>query len=197
MADLTPYDPHALFATGGDATPISSTLPITFTSSGGGIFVFQNDTGADLASLEVDVQVRNALAQNGFVVTGTIVVPPGSSQQASFSAGFIPASNCTGFSATTFCEQMTFALVPGPLVPKGGNFVLDFDDPNQYTEEDRQILAGTYTGTGDTTSNAHGSWGPLTQGSVTPFTAVPEPQHYAGLLAGMLALAVYSRSRRS
>ena len=162
MADIQPYDPHGLFAAGGDATPITSETPITFSVAGGGIFVFNNDTGEALKEVDVDVVVSDLLAADGFTVQGTIFVPAGSGQAASFSAGFVPNSDCTGpnSSMTTFCEEMKFALIPGPIVPAGGNFVLDFDDPvdGQYQGLDAEVADGTYTGGTMDGSGQVGSW---------------------------------------
>jgi hypothetical protein len=201
MADLLPYDPHALFASGGDATPLSTTTPITFSVAGGGIFVFMNDTGQPLKEVDVDAVVQDALASNGFNVVGTIVVPAGSGQAASFGAGFVPNSNCTGSmtSMTTFCEELTFTLIPGPIVPAGGNFVLDFDDPvdGVYQGLDAEVFAGDYTGGTVAGPDQVGSWGDDAQAFVTPIVATPEPRHYAGLLAGIVALVIYSRRRNS
>jgi hypothetical protein len=200
MADIGPYDPHGLLANGGDATPITTTTPITFSVAGGGIFVFNNDTGAPLSEVDVDVVVSDLLAIDGFTVQGTIVVPAGSSQAASFSAGFVPNSNCTGFgtSTTTFCEEMKFALIPGPIVPAGGNFVLDFDDPvnGQYQGLDAEVANGSYTGGTEDGAGQMGSWGDGAQAFVTPIPT-PEPRQYAGLLAGIMALAIFARRRRN
>jgi hypothetical protein len=201
MADMEPYDPHGLYANGGDATPITSTTPITFSVAGGGIFVFNNDTGEPLSEVDVNVVVQDTLAADGFTVEGTIFVPPGSGQEASFSAGFVPNSNCTGFgtSTTTFCEEMKFSLVPGPIAPVNGNFVLDFDDPvnGQYQGLDAQVADGTYTGGTMDGAGQVGSWGDGAQAYVTPIVATPEPQQYAWLLASALALAIFARRRRN
>jgi hypothetical protein len=199
LADVSPYDPHVLYATGGDATNITGTSAIIFSSAGGGIFVYHNDTGVALASLDVDVAVPDALSMNGFSVTGAIVVPSGEgTQRSEFTAGFVTGSDCNGPSSTTFCELMTFNLIPGPLVPIGGNFVLDFDDPvnGVYVGLDAEVANGSYTGDTMTGSGQIGSWGAFTMGSVTPILATPEPAHYAGLLAGMVVLAIYLRIRR-
>lgn len=212
-ANLIPYDPHVLLASGGDATPISSPLPITFSAAGGGIFVFENDTGADLAKFEADIAVPNSFATSGFTVNGTIFVPPGTGQQVSFSATFVPGSNCAGASDSEFCEKMTFALVPGPLIPAGGNFVLDFDEPPpggyQPGTVDGLVATGQYSlencikfdlpcnGETDTSSGRTGAWPIDAQGVVTPFVATPEPRYYAGLLAGILAIGIYARRRRT
>lgn len=200
LADVSPYDPHVLYATGGDATDITGPTTIMFSSAGGGIFVYHNDTGVALASLDVDIAVPDDLALHGFSVTGAIVVPSGGVTQVSeFSAVMYPPnSNCSGPSTTTFCEMMTFSLIPGPLVPIGGNFVLDFDDPvnGVYVGLDAEVANGTYTGDTMTGSGQIGSWGAFTMGSVTPILATPEPAHYAGLLVGMVVLAGYFRIRR-
>jgi hypothetical protein len=202
MADLTPFDPHALLATGGDATPITNAgLPITFSATGGGIFVFQNDTGSPLSKMDVDVQFPTGLFPNGFGVDGTIFVPAGSGQQASFQAFLFQNETCAGVSDTSAsCVEMVFALKPGPLVPTGGNFVLDFDNPDangDYQGVDASVAGGTYTGGTDTSSGRVGDWPDGAQGFVTPIIATPEPRQYAGWLTGFLVLAIYSRRRRN
>lgn len=202
MADLTPVDPHALFATGGDATPITDAgLPITFSAAGGGIFVFQNDTGAALSKMDVEVQFPMGIFPNGFGVDGTIFVPAGSGQQASFQAFTFQNETCAGVPDTSAaCVEMIFALKPGPLVPAGGNFVLDFDNPDSngdYQGVDASVADGTYTGGTDTSSARVGDWPGGAMGFATPIPSVPEPRQYAGLLAGFLALAIFFRRRRN
>jgi hypothetical protein len=198
LADIGPYDPHALYATGGDATPITGETPITFSVAGGGIFVFTNDTGEPLQQVNVDVVVPDALAVDGFTVVGAIYVPPGSGQTSSFSAGFVPNSNCGGPSSTTFCEEMQFSLIPGPIAPAGGNFVLDFDDPvnGHYQGLDAEVADGTYTGGTMDGSGQVGSWGDGAQAYVTPIVVTPEPRQYSGLLGGIMALGIFAVRRR-
>jgi hypothetical protein len=201
LADLTPIDPHALLATGGDATPITDGgLPIVFSTTGGGIFVFQNDTGEGLAKVEVSVQFPTGLFPNGFGVDGTIFVPAGSGQQASFQSFNFQNETCAGVTDdSASCVEMIFALKPGPLVPAGGNFVLDFDEPDSngdYQGVDASVANGTYTGGTDTSAGRSGDWPDSAQGFVTPIPETPEPRHYAGLLVGVMALAIYFRRSR-
>ena len=125
MANWTPIDPHALFATGGDATPISGTATAHLSATGGGIFVYENDTGFDLSAVNVDVDLPDSFL-NGFSLQGTIFVPS-AGQQSSFTSAIQTDFNCLASSTTDFCVHMSFALDPGPLVLAGGNFVLDFD----------------------------------------------------------------------
>ena len=96
------------------------------------------------------------------------------------------------------CEQMTFALDPGPLVPKGGNFVLDFDDPESIygSGRDRSPERAVHRNRRDTTGDRV-EMAAFAQGFATPIPAVPEPAHYAGLLAGVMALAIYAQRRRN
>jgi hypothetical protein len=203
MADIEPFDPHGLFANGGDATPITTTTPITLSVSGGGIFVFNNDTGAALQEVDVKIAVPDALEDNTiFTVVGGIVVPPGGGQQAFIGEGALQNSNCgpgVNTSTTTFCEELSFRLVPGPIVPAGGNFILDFDDPvnGQYQGFDAEVAAGTYDGDTMDGSGQVGSWGDSDAAFVTPIVATPEPRQYAGLLAGIMALAIAFRRRKA
>jgi hypothetical protein len=211
MADITPVDPHALFATGGDATPIFGKTPIVFsnpdgTDQGGGIFVFQNETGLPLSEVDVAIDLSTVFFQNNFSLTQTIFVPPGSGQQAS--NGFsTQQGNCNGGALTTdTCLKLSFALDPGPLVLPLGNFVLDFDaKPNGvYGFVDELVATGQYnaencgeacTGTTDNGTQRIGEWPNLTQAYVTPIVATPEPRQYAGLLAGIIALAIFLKRR--
>ncbi len=198
MADLIPFDPHALLATGGDATPITDAgMAITFSATGGGIFVFTNDTGSPLSKLDVDVQFPVGIFPNGFGVDGTIFVPPSlPGQQASFQAFLFQNETCAGVANdSASCVQMVFGLKPGPLVPVGGNFVLDFDNPDSagnYQGVDAQVAGGTYTGSTDTSSARIGDWPDDAAAFVTPIPT-PEPRYYAGLLA----LAIFFARRRS
>jgi hypothetical protein len=197
MADLTPFDPHALFATGGDAVPIGSGQPIALSPSGGGIFVFNNNTSSALSKVDVAITLPDSFL-NGFSFTGTIFTPgPGA---ASVTETTFTNTDCNHPSTTNFCVQMAFRLSPGPLVPLGGNFVLDFDAPDgngDYQGVDALVANGTYTGTGDDTAARVGEWADGAVGFVTPVLATPEPRQYAALLAGIMALAFFFRSRRN
>jgi hypothetical protein len=198
MADWTPIDPHALFATGGDATPISGTVSASLSGTGGGIFVYQNNTGAALSEVDANIQLPDSFL-NGFSLQGTIFVPS-AGQQSSFSSSVQTNFDCVAASTTTFCVHMSFALDPGPLVLAGGNFVLDFDKKgpdNKYVGVDKLVATGLYTGDTDTSDARAGEWQPSTQLFVTPIPEVPEPAHYAGLLAGVMALAIYTQRRRN
>jgi hypothetical protein len=206
-------DPHALFATGGDATPITGTTPIVFSNpgganQGGGIFVFENATGQPLSEVDIAIDLPTAFFLNNFKLTQTIFVPPGSGQQASNSF-FTELGNCVGGALVTdTCLNLSFALDPGPLVLIGGNFVLDFDAKpgNVYGFVDNLVATGQYneencgelcTGTTDNSGARVGEWPDSTQAYVTPITATPEPRQYAGLLAGTMALAIFFRRRRN
>jgi hypothetical protein len=120
MADISPIDPHALFATGGDATDINSGQPITLSApgggnTGGGIFVFTNNTGTALSAVEVDITLPNSFGPFSF--TGSLFTPgPG----ASSISETILFNACGDPSNTSdFCVEMVFAVNPGPLVPIG------------------------------------------------------------------------------
>jgi hypothetical protein len=198
---LIPFDPHALFATGGDATPITTAgIDITLSPTGGGIFVFNNATGADLPQLDVNIQFPTPLFPDGFGVTGTIFVPPGSGQEASFQASLFQMRTCAGEpSDTSSCVKMEFALIPGPLILNGQNFVLDLDKPGPhgYTGVDALVATGKYTGGTDTSSARTGEWPDSAMGGVTPQTGVPEPGTFGALLLGGSGLAIYYRRRRN
>jgi hypothetical protein len=205
LADITPTDPHALFASGGDATDIGSGQPITLSApgggnTGGGIFVFNNNTGSPLSAVQVDITLPNSFL-NGFSFTGTIFTPgPGAS---SVSEEIVTNACGNPLITSSFCVEMTFADNPGPIVPTGGNFVLDFDKPASqgpppiYGGVDELVATGAYTGGTDTSDMRVGEWADGAQGFVTPVLATPEPRQYAGSLAGILALAIFSRRRRN
>ena len=204
MADISPIDPHALFATGGDATDINSGQPITLSSppgagnTGGGIFVFTNNTGSALSAVEVDISLPDSFGPFSF--TGSLFTPgPG----ASSISETILFNECGNPSNTSdFCVEMVFAVNPGPLVPVGGNFVLDFDAPASqgpppiYGGVDEDVANGVYNGTTDTSDARIGEWSKGAVGFVTPILATPEPRQYAGLLAGIFALAIFLKRKR-
>jgi len=196
-APVNEVDPHIIYATGGDATPITTDgISIILSDGGGGIFVFENDTGHDLSMLDVNVQFTfpTGMFPNGFTVADTIFVGiPG--QQSSFSDALFNNVTCADlgtFSATTACLQMVFGLVPGPLVGAGQNFVLDFDFP--LGTVDVQVETGQYTGGTDTGPDRKGDWQPDASAGVTP-VIIPEPGTFGALLIGGLGLAIAGRRR--
>jgi len=198
---LIPFDPHALLATGGDATPITTSgATIELSPTGGGIFVFNNATGADLLKFDVSIQFPMGLFPDGFGVTGTIFVPPGSGQQASFEADTFQNKTCSGMADDmASCVKLTFSLIPGPLIAVGQNFVLDFDapGPNGYTGVDALVATGKYTGGTDTSDARSGEWPDNAPAGALPITGTPEPASFASLLVGGIGLALYYRRRNS
>lgn len=207
LADISPVDPHALFASGGDASPIGAGQPITLSSpvgpdnQGGGIFVFNNDTGMALSAVRVAITLPESFF-NGFSFTGTIFTPVPSASSVSevlFSGKCGSAADPTNF----FCVQLTFAESPGPIVPIGGNFVIDFDKPASqgppptYGGVDQLVATGLYTGDTDTSGARVGEWANGAQGFVSPIFATPEPRQYAGILGGIFALAIFLKRKRN
>jgi len=212
MADPSPIDPHALFADGGDATGIGAGATIVLSSppgtgnNGGGIFVYNNDTGSPLEAIEVDITLPNSFG--AFSFTGTIFTPVAAAPSISSQILFNQACGNPA-TAPDFCVEMTFSVNPGPLVPAGGNFVLDFDKPTNandphappiYGGVDEEVATGNYTcetcGT-DTSDARVGEWSDGAVGFVTPFIMTPEPRQYAGMLAGILALAIFLKRKRN
>jgi hypothetical protein len=59
------------------------------------------------------------------------------------------------------------------------------------------VATGTYGGTTDTSAARLGEWQDGAPGFVTPILATPEPRQYAALLAGIFALAIFSRRKRN
>jgi hypothetical protein len=197
VADITPVDPHGLLATGGDATPISGPTGFFLSPSGGGILVFNYSPGTALSEVDVDVALPDSFL-NGFDLKESIFIPS-IGQLPSLGSEILTNTDCVNPSSTMFCVAMSYALTPGPTVPAGSNFVLDFDDPGPsgYTGVDAQVADGTYKGDGDDSENRVGGWPDGAAGIVTPIPAVPEPRQYAGLLVGAMALAIYSRRSRN
>ncbi len=222
MADISPIDPHALFASGGDADPLgdggaqivlSSPGTVGSTSkTGGGIFVFQNTTGRDLTAIDVDITLPDSFGI--FIFTGTIIsnVPGGTT----ITTGVDPSGPCDPSQpAASFCVELGFSASPGPIVPIGGTFIIDFDTPQLqgpppvYGGVDELVANGNYTPagcaasglpncTGDTDNSVNriGEWSQGAVGEVTPVFATPEPRQYAGLLAGIFAVAIFLKRRR-
>ena len=195
LANPVPFDPQILLDTGGDATDINYTgLPITVGANGGGIFVFHNATGNPLNEIEINLDYPSSPLPNGFTVSGTIGIPT-AGQHATFRATPFSGIDCTGAASLTFsCIEMKFILLPGPLIPIGGNFVLDFNDSENYTDADFEVLQGNYSG--PDIPGGSGSWGSLTSGDVVPAT-VPEPSYRAtAAFLGLTMLAAGAWRRR-
>jgi hypothetical protein len=68
--------------------------------------------------------------------------------------------------------------------------------PPIYGGVDAQVADGTYTGTTDTSDARIGEWSQGAEGFVTPILATPEPRQYAGMLAGVFALAIFLKRKR-
>jgi hypothetical protein len=197
MANPVPFDPMILIDTGGDATDINYTgLPITIGPNGGGIFVFHNATGNPLNEIEINVDFPMAPLPNGFTVSGTIGIPaPSGRQHSTFQSIPFSGIDCTGAASLSFsCIELKFILLPGPLIPIGGNFVLDFNDSANYTDADFAVLDGNYSG--PDVPGGSGSWGALTSADVTPST-IPEPSYRATAAGiGLLMLGAWNWRRR-
>jgi len=204
MADTNPFDPHALFADGGDATDIDSGQPITLSApgggnTGGGIFVFSNNTGSPLSGVNVDITLPNSFG--AFSFTGTIFTPgPGTTS----TTETIAQGPCDpSLPAASFCVELAFSAGPQPLVPEGGNFVLDFDKPAiqgpppVYGGVDELVATGAYTGGTDTSDARIGEWSEGAIGFVAPIIETPEPRYYGGLLVAFMALSIYFRRLRN
>jgi hypothetical protein len=198
-AGTMPVDPHIIFATGGDATDITTSgTSVTLSPMGGGIFVFHNATGAPLSLVDINVQFPEASFPSGFGVDATIFVPsPG--QQSIFSDTLFNGATCDGQSSDSFsCLKMVFGLSPGPFISAGQNFVLDFYFP--MTAVDTLVATGQYnlvnceqmdlgcTGTTNLSATRSGDWPESALVSVTPVT-IPEPGT-AVLLIGGFGLAI-------
>jgi hypothetical protein len=201
---LQPFDPEILEADpAGPATPVTlSGINIMLSPTGGGIFVFNNATGAPLSNLTVKISYNNTPSfPLGFGVNGTIVIPPSSgNQQSSFQSFQFPGFLCdlTTASPTNSCLEMVLGLVPGPLVGIGHNFILDFDARvnGQYVGVDAQVVDGTYTGGTDISTARGGDWPMNAQGTVVPTLGIPEPSYFGALLLCGAGLAFYYRRRR-
>lgn len=201
-----PVDPHIIFATGGDATDITTKgALVTLSQMGGGIFVFHNATGGPLSRLEVNVQFPEPSFPNGLVVDETIFVPS-PSQQSTFSDTLFNGTTCDGQTSNSFsCLKMVFGLIPGPLIGTDQNFVLDFYFPS--TAVDNLVATGNYsltnceqldlgcTGTTNLSTTRSGDWPDSASVSVTP-VPIPEPGTLGALLVGGAGLAIYGGRRK-
>ncbi len=192
FANPTPFDPQILIDTGGDATNIDYFgQPITVGPQGGGIFVFHNATGNALTELDLNLEFPMAPLPPGFTVDGTIPINPSPFRQHSqFVVTTFSGFDCLGNVSTVFsCVQLKFILMPGPLIGIGENFVLDFNNRENYTDADFQVLEGTYTG-GDLPEGI-GGWAPggiQSSGNLAPVSSVPEPGYRTA--ASMMCLAL-------
>ena len=195
------YDPEILIDTGGDATDITTGgLSIILSPTGGGIFVFHNATGGPLSQLQLSVQFPMPTFPSGFAVDGTIAVQQPGSQQASFRSALFPDVTCSGQSSdSSSCVQMTFGLIPGPLIETGQNFVLDFDKKvnGVYTGVDAIVASGQYTGGTDTSDARVGDWPDDAQSTTVPVLATPEPVVALTLGTGLLFLGAMLRRKRT
>ena len=179
-----PIDPHLTAATGGDAMSLTGETSIQLSQEGGGIFVFKNLTGSDLAEIDVVIPVLSPFsvgvttfplaASSGFMVTFPIDCPAEEPTSAS-------------------CLKLQLFLAPGtPLGANGTNFVLDFDKfPG--TTVDQQVASGQYTGE-TVVEGQVGDWIAGVTADVIPVT-VPEPGSAVALLLGGAGLAIYRRRR--
>jgi hypothetical protein len=199
MADPVPYDPQILIDTGGDATDVNYTgKPITVGINGGGIFQFHNATGSPLTELDLNLDFPLSPLPTGFTVQGTISAPPSLVRQHStFNVTTFSGLPCTG-ATTGSCIELKFILMPGPLIPTDGNFILDFNNSADYTAADLGVLDGTYSG--PDVPDGTGGWAPggvQTFGMVDPIPAVPEPSYRTtAACMGLVMLVAWSWRRR-
>jgi hypothetical protein len=195
LADPVPIDPQILIDSGGDAMPIMGPTPISIGAFGGGIFAFQNETGAPLS--EVDVKLVIPITPLNIAVQGTWA-PTIAGQAFSFEPITTWNSDCARFSTVDSCVDLKFSLVPGPLVPVGGTFILDFNDNAATVDkvELQECIAGTNVAA-CSDSTGTGGWGMVTSASVDPIPAVPEPSYRvtAGVM-GLALLAAWNLRRR-
>jgi hypothetical protein len=195
MADPVPIDPQILIDTGGDAMPITGPSPIIIGPNGGGIFAFQNETGGPLS--EIDVKLVIPITPLNIAVQGTWA-PTMAGQAFSFEPITTWNSNCAGFSTVDSCVDLQFSLIPGPLIPTGGTFILDFDNNASTVDqaELQECIAGTNVAACSDSSGT-GGWGMVSSAMVDPISAVPEPAYRAtaGFL-GLTLLAAWNYRRR-
>ena len=198
---LQPIDPEILIDTGGDAMDITNGgVSIVLSPTGGGIFVFHNATGGPLSKLNVSVQFPMPTFPSGFAIDGTIAIQQPGQQQSSFTAALFPDATCAGQSSTTAsCVQMSFGLVPGPLILTGQNFVLDFDKKvnGVYVGVDALVATGQYMGGTDTSPARAGDWPASAQAGAVPVDLAPEPGYFGALLICSAGLAFYYRRTRA
>ena len=205
------FDPQIMVADGGDATDIDVAthgISIMLTNAGnenpflgGGIFVFHN-IGADLFTFDVSVQFMSPMFPEGFFLDPTIVIPPSTIRQTpTFKSSQFPNRTCADlqtFSETSACLIMEFGLQPGPLVPHGTNFILDFDSKvdGVYVGPDANIASGSClsapTLPGCTTDTSNARVGAFPSGG-DAVAGVPEPGYGLALLLCAAGLRIYHR----
>jgi hypothetical protein len=195
-ANADGIDPHIIFATGGNGTPITTAgAPITLSDGGGGIFVFQNSTGADVSELDVSIQFPSGVFPAGFTVADILSPSLGVGDFSDALINNVTCADLGGFSSSTSCLDMVLKLMPGSFIGKGQNFVLDFDFP--LTTADVSVENGTYTGGTDTSAARSGDWPSGAPGEVIPVTTTPEPGTLTLFAIGLSAAVARVRRRRA
>ncbi|MGD0300444.1 MAG: PEP-CTERM sorting domain-containing protein [Bryobacteraceae bacterium] len=180
-----PIDPHLVAATGGDATPIGDGLTIQLSTGGGGIFVFNNNTGGNLAEIDLTIPVLSPFSLN--VTTFPVGALSG------FGTSF-PVQCPAGEPTTASCLTLSLLLAPGTtLGAEGTNFILDFDFP--HTALDNLVASGQYTG-GTVTDGLVGDWIPSVFANVVPVDVTPEPENMIVMLLAGVGMIVYNRRRK-
>jgi hypothetical protein len=180
-----PIDPHLIAATGGDATPIDDGLTIQLSAEGGGIFVFNNNTGSNLAEIDLFIPSSPFFDVTTFP-TGAL-----SGFKTSPAPGKCPAGEPAGAPS---CVELSLLLAPGtPLGAEGTNFVLDFDFP--HTALDNLVASGQYTG-GTVTDGLVGDWTASVSANVVPVEATPEPENMIVMLLAGVGMIIYNRRRK-
>lgn len=179
-----PIDPHLVAATGGDATPIGDGLTIQLSAEGGGIFVFNNNTGSNLAEIDLTIPVASPF----FSVT---TFPAGALSGFATAPAPCPAGEPT---SAPSCVELSLLLAPGTaLGAEGTNFVLDFDFP--HTALDNLVASGQYMG-GTVTQGLVGDWTPDVFANVVPVETTPEPENMIVMLLAGVGMIIYNRRRK-
>jgi hypothetical protein len=187
FADPAPIDPHLIAATGGDATLIGTDgLIVTLSPDGGGIFSFQNNTGMDLAAIDITIPFLSPISLN------VQTVPAGA--LSGFTESF-PVTCPAGEPTSAPCLTLGLTLAPGTgLGAEGAPFVLDFNGP-PFSTDDQDVLGG-HSDLGNLNgSDQVGGWIPGAKVFVVPVLATPEPGNMIVLLLAGASMAIYSRRR--
>ncbi len=179
-------DPSMVILRGGDATNIDGS-PFSFDAgaNGGGIFVFDNNTGTPISAIDITASVPDPNPQTpptysifNYVLPGTSVTP-------------VFGQDCAGNPGNFDCVHIVLSdpLGTAPILP-GTNFAIDL---NNSPFNDPGVNPPNYTGTDQ--PNGAGNWGPSTTFSSTLQDSSPEPATLPLAASGLAALFLLARRR--
>ncbi len=181
-----PPDPSMVILRGGDATNINGPeFSFGAGPNGGGIFVFDNNTGQSISELNITVTVPdpNPIAPPAYTFVNFVL--PGTSNSETF------GKDCSGVAGNFDCVHVTLFDPSGaqPIAP-GATFTFDL---NNSPSNDPGVNPPNYTGQDQ--PNGNGGWGPDTTFNSTVAFATPEPATLPLAAAGLTLLLWHARRR--